>query len=158
MTDHYLYPALFEPGEQSGFVVSFPDLPGCLTEGDTLEEAVHMAKDALALHLFGMESDGDLIPPPTAPQAIHIPEGGFISLVEAWMPPIRDDMLNRSVKKTLTIPKWLNDIAEQEKINFSQLLQTALKAKLGAGTVNAAFTAPGGTSSAKGDTKRGQAL
>lgn len=135
MIDHYLFPAVFEPGERIGLVVSFPDLPGCLTEGESLEEAVHMAKDALALHLFGMESDGDPIPLPTAPQNIQVPQGGFISLVEAWMPPIRDDMLNRSVKKTLTIPKWLNDIAEREHINFSQLLQAALKAKLGAGTI-----------------------
>lgn len=129
--DKYLFPAIFEPGEKKGYCITFPDLPGCITEGDTLEESLFMAKDALELHLYGMEEDGDPIPEPTPPEKIKGPEGGFVTVVEAWMDLVRDEMASRAVKKTLTVPKWLNDKAEEKKINFSQVLQVALKNRLG---------------------------
>lgn len=129
--DRYIFPAIFEPGERSGYTVNFPDLPGCITEGDSMEEALHMAKEALELHLYGMEEDGDLIPNPTRPEDLKIPEKSFVSLVEIWMPIIRDEMENKAIKKTLTIPKWLNDVAEKNNVNFSQVLQSALKEYLG---------------------------
>jgi len=130
--DRYIFPAVFEKGENKGYSVTFPDLPGCITEGDTIEEALRMAKEALELHLYGMEEDGDLIPAPTAPEKIKIDtEGAFVSLVDAWIPLIRDEMQNKAIKKILTLPKWLNDIAENNKINFSQMLQAALKEYLG---------------------------
>jgi len=128
--DRYIFPAIFEPGDERGYCVTFPDLPGCITEGDTLEEALHMAREALELHLYGMEEDGDPIPDPTPPAKIGVPEGAFTSFIEAWMPPVRDEMANKAVKKTLTIPKWLNDLAEQRKVNFSRVLQRALKEHL----------------------------
>lgn len=129
--DMYIFPALFESGEEKGYCVTFPDLPGCITEGDTLEEAYKMAKEALELHLYGMEEDGDNIPKPTKPNKIKLNENSFVSLIEAWMPLVRHEMANKSIKKTLTIPKWLNDVAEQKEINFSQVLQAALKEYLG---------------------------
>lgn len=129
--DRYIYPAIFEPGERKGYVVAFPDLPGCLTEGDSLETALHMAREALELHMYGMEEDGDFIPMPSAPEKLTLPKNAFVSLVEVWMPVVRDEMANRAVKKTLTIPKWLNDAAEQSRVNFSQILQSALKEYLG---------------------------
>ena len=129
--DNYIFPAVFEPCEEGGYTIIFPDLPGCISEGDTVEEALHMAKDALELHLYGMELGEDPIPRPTPPEKISVTKGGFITLIQVWMPSIRDEMANKSVKKTLTIPKWLNDIAEREKVNFSQILQIALKNHLG---------------------------
>ncbi len=90
-----------------------------------------MAKEALELHLYGMEEDGDAIPAPTPPEEIGVQKGAFITLIEAWMPFIRDVMASRAIKKTLTIPKWLNDLAEERQVNFSQILQTALKNYLG---------------------------
>lgn len=129
--DKYIFPAIFEPGEKKGYCITFHDLPGCITEGDTLEEALYMAKDALELHLYSMEEDGDKIPSPTLPENIQVPAGGFITLVEAWMPLIRDEMANKAIKKTLTIPKWLNDLAEKKKVNFSHILQVGLKRHLG---------------------------
>jgi predicted RNase H-like HicB family nuclease len=129
--DRYIFPAIFEPGEIKGYTVSFPDLPGCITEGDSMEEALHMAKEALELFMYGMEEDYDTIPKPTAPENIVVPQKAFVSLVEVWMPIVRDEMENRAIKKTLTIPKWLNDIAEKNKVNFSQILQSALKEYLG---------------------------
>ncbi|MHB1685316.1 MAG: type II toxin-antitoxin system HicB family antitoxin [Bacilli bacterium] len=130
--DRYIYPALFELGDVDGYTVTFPDLPGCITEGDSLEEALHMAKKALELHLWGMEDDRDPIPEPSAPGSIPIvEEGAFITLIEAYMPLIRDELANKVIKKTLTIPKWLNDAAESQHINFSHVLQHALKDRLG---------------------------
>jgi len=131
MVDKYLFPAIFEPGGKKGYCITFPDLPGCITEGKSLEEALHMAKEALELHLYGMEEDGDLIPEPTPPEKIKVPEGGFVTIIEAWMNLIRDEMANKAVKKTLTIPKWLNDLAEEKKVNFSHVLQSSLKRHLG---------------------------
>ena len=133
--DRYIYPAVFEAGEEKGYVVTFPDLPGCITEGDTMEESLHMAKEVLELFMYGIEEDGDVVPAPTAPERIEPPANSFISLVEVWMPMVRDEMENRAIKKTLTIPKWLNDVAEKNKVNFSQLLQTALKDYLGVARV-----------------------
>ncbi|MCG8402688.1 MAG: type II toxin-antitoxin system HicB family antitoxin [Firmicutes bacterium] len=127
----YIYPAIFDPCEEGGYCITFPDLPGIVTEGDTLEEAFFMAKDALELHLWGLEDDGDSIPEPSHPNKIQVSEGGFTCLIEAVMSPIRDRMANKAVNKTLTLPKWLNDLGEKRKVNFSHLLQDALKNHLG---------------------------
>jgi len=131
----YTYPAVFDPNENGGYTVTFPDLPGCVTEGDDLDEALKMAAEAMALHLYGMERDGDPIPKPTNPADVRLPEdaahGAFVTLIQVRTEPIRDELANRAVKKTLTIPKWLNDEAEKAGVNFSQVLQLALKDVLG---------------------------
>ncbi|MDP1394750.1 type II toxin-antitoxin system HicB family antitoxin [Lysinibacillus capsici] len=129
----YYFPAIFDPGTdgEQGFTITFPDLPGCITEGSNMDEAVYMAKDVLAGFLYGMEEDGETIPTPSNPNSIDLPQGAFISIVEVRTDYIRDEIENKAVKKTLTIPKWLNDAAENENINFSQLLQFAIKERLG---------------------------
>lgn len=130
--DRYIYVAIFTKDNNNMYNVSFPDLPGCYTYGATIEESFNMAKEALELHLYGMEDDGDEIPTPTSAEIIQVEDiNEFTTLVEAYMPLVRSQMLNKSVKKTLTIPKWLNDLAERYNINFSQLLQDSLKNYLG---------------------------
>ncbi|AQT84165.1 Antitoxin HicB [Paenibacillus larvae subsp. larvae] len=128
----YIYPAVFTPGEpdEGGFTVTFPDLPGCITEGDDLEEALHMAKDALGGHLYLMEEDGDEIPRSSQPDSIQLETGEFVSLIQANTDFIRERIQSKAVNKTVTLPKWLNDVAAEEGINFSQTLQDALKQKL----------------------------
>ncbi|ADI02719.1 MAG TPA: type II toxin-antitoxin system HicB family antitoxin [Syntrophothermus lipocalidus] len=128
--DKYVYPAIFDYAND-GISVEFPDLPGCYTCGDTDEEALYMAKEALALHLYGLEEDGCAIPDPSPANTIKAEPNQVVVLVEAWMPPFRDEMKHRSVKKTLTIPKWLDDLAREHNVNFSHLLQNALKEYLG---------------------------
>ncbi|MEG6567012.1 type II toxin-antitoxin system HicB family antitoxin [Thermoanaerobacterium saccharolyticum] len=128
--DRYIFPAVFESDGNGGYTVTFPDLPGCITEGDTLDEALYMAKDALELYIYNLEEDNETIPIPTAPEKIKVPEGAFINLIEVYMPPVRDEMANKSVNKTVTIPRWLNEAAEKANINFSQVLQYALKEQL----------------------------
>jgi Uncharacterised protein family (UPF0150). len=128
--DRYIFPAVFESDGNGGYTVTFPDLPGCITEGDTLDEALYMAKDALELYIYNLEEDNETIPAPTAPEKIKVPEGAFVNLIEVYMPPVRDEMANKSVNKTVTIPRWLNEAAEKANINFSQVLQYALKEQL----------------------------
>lgn len=124
--DFCVYPAFFYK-EEYGIAVEFPDLPGCLPCADTMEEAVHNAREAMGLHLYGMEQDNDPIPVPTPIEQLHPEDGGVVVMVDVFMPVIRDRINNRAVKKTLTIPSWLNREAEAANVNFSQLLQEALK-------------------------------
>ena len=90
-----------------------------------------MAKEAMALHLYGLEANNHPIPEPTPAGTLKVESNQVIVLVEVWMPPFRDEMEQRAVKKTLTIPKWLDDMAQEHKVNFSDLLQNALKEYLG---------------------------
>lgn len=130
--DRYVFPALFESEEDvKGYTVSFPDLPGCVTEGDTLEEALSMAKEALGLHLYAMEEDGDNIPAASDPAKLERVPDGFYTLIEVRTGPIRDKQLNKSVTKNVTLPRWLEIEATKAQLNYSQVLQHALKKELG---------------------------
>jgi predicted RNase H-like HicB family nuclease len=130
LKNSYIYPAVFEK-TATGYCVHFPDLPGCVSSAKSLEEAHRMAAEGLGLHLWGMETDNDDIPEPTPVDNIEMDGGEVVGIVSVWMPPVRAKLDNKAVKKTLTIPSYLNTLAEQKKINFSRVLQTALKKELG---------------------------
>lgn len=130
MKDRYIYPAVFHYADD-GISVSFPNLPGCLTCGDDTEEALRMAKDAMGLWLYDAEVCGDAIPEPSDIRTIALEEGDIPVMVDVFMPLFRGKVKTRAVKKTITIPAWLNQAAEQAKVNFSAVLQEALKARLG---------------------------
>ncbi|EGW40970.1 heat shock protein, molecular chaperone [Desulfosporosinus sp. OT] len=111
----------------------FPDLLGCVTEGDTLSEAMEMAIDAASGWLLGEVEENKQLPKATDIKNI-IPneyENGFVSLIGVDLDEYSLKHGNKAVKKTLTIPAWLNTIAEENNINFSQVLQSALKDQLG---------------------------
>ena len=128
--DRYTYPAVFHYADD-GISVEFPDLPGCLTFGNTTEEAMKMAKEAMELYLYCSEKDGDPIPEPGPLTNISLEANEQIVMIDVFMPPVRYEQENRAVKKTLTVPKWLNDMAESQQVNFSQILQAGLKSYLG---------------------------
>jgi len=128
--DKYMYPALFEAYEDGGYTVSFPDLKGCVTEGDDLSEALIMAKESLELFLWNMEDENEKFPTPTPPEKIGTQKNSFVVPIEADMLLIRAKMDNKTVNTTVTMPQWLKYQAEKNKINFSQVLQEALKKKL----------------------------
>lgn len=128
--NHYEFPAFFTYDED-GISIEFPDLPGCLPCAQTTEEAFRNAKEALGLHLFGMEQDGDAIPKPTSVKDLRPQAGAAIAMVEVFMPSVRDRINNKVVKKTLTLPAWLNREAESANVNFSLVLQEGLKRYLG---------------------------
>lgn len=124
MKDYYVYPAIFEY-EEDGISISFPDLDGCLTCASTDEEGLYMAKDALGLYLVTLEESGN-VPNPTCLRDINLKKNQKVVLIEINMPIFRDRVQNISIKKTLTIPKWLNEQAEKQNVNFSRVLQNAL--------------------------------
>ncbi len=129
--EHYIFPAIFTPDkERGGYTVKYPDLPGCLTEGDNLELARANAQEALEGFLYFMEQDNDLIPAPSFPENIKMEPGAFVVPVDAWMGLVRDEMRNKVVRTNVTLPKWLKDAAEERHFNFSQLLQHAIKERL----------------------------
>jgi predicted RNase H-like HicB family nuclease len=126
----YIYPAIFTPEENGGYSVRFPDLEGCYTCGDDLPDAMEMAEDSLALVLYGYETDNRPIPSPSSPSAFSLKENEFTNYVHCDTLEYRKLYSNRSVKKTLTIPEWLNETATAMGLNFSQVLQEALIGKI----------------------------
>jgi predicted RNase H-like HicB family nuclease len=128
--DHYIFPAIFYNDENAISVV-FPDLPGCLTFGNDMDEAVRMAKDALGGHLLTIEDTKEPIPEPTPFNRVKTQAGQAVFLVDAYLSILRDEERNKSVKKTVTLPNWLNITAMNANINFSSVLQEALKQRLG---------------------------
>lgn len=125
----YVYPAVFHPNQDDGsFTVTVPDLPGCITEGKDLADAIFMAGDAVSMWLWYAEDHSETIPSPTRPPVVADPE--FVNYVYADTTEYRKKNDARAVKKTLSIPNWLNVQAEQAGVNFSQVLQEALKERL----------------------------
>lgn len=127
--ERLFYPAVFHKAEEGGFWVSFPDIPECMTQGDDMQDAYEMAVDALGLSLSTMEDAGEVIPEASPLDCVDAEDGTLI-IVEFDMAEYRRRHSSKAVKKTLTIPEWLNEAAVRENINFSQVLQEALMKKL----------------------------
>ena len=122
------YLAVLEPGEDGSYGISFPDLPGCFSYGENLAHAGQMAAEAASLHVYGLEQDGDEIPTPSL--SLSLPKGDIECMVV--MPiTIHPDLYrakrdNERIKTNITLPAWLKRIAEEQKVNYSRLLETAL--------------------------------
>lgn len=125
------YPALFHKAEEGGFWISFPDIPECLTEGDNMDDAYNMAIDALGLCLADMEKNNIPFPAPSPVDKITVDADALLVVIEFDMLAYKKRTSSKSVKKTLTIPAWLNEQAIRLNINFSQVLQDALIEKVG---------------------------
>lgn len=133
------YPACFTK-EENGYSVIFPDLNDLSTCGHTLDEAFAMAVDCLAGYLYWLQKDGECAPEASAPDRINLSEiaemsevpvdNVFVNIVTVDVAEYAKMHFEKSVKKTLTIPAWLNTAALEQNINFSQVLQEALKARL----------------------------
>lgn len=130
MKNRYSFIAVFNIADD-GISITFPDLPGCLPCADTLEEAVENAREALGLHLWGMEQDNESIPEPTSIQNIQLEKNEVPAVIDVFMPTFRDKLNNRFVKKTLSLPAWLADMADKDGVNCSKVFQTALMEYLG---------------------------
>lgn len=126
----YVYPAVFTTEEAGGYSINFPDLEGCYTQGDDLADGLEMAKDVLELVLYGLEEENKPIPAASRMEQLNLNADQFATLVVCDTIEYRKFFDNRAVKKTLTIPNWLNTLAERSNLNFSQVLQEALKEKL----------------------------
>ena len=129
----YVYPAVFTQ-EEKGFSVWFPDLEGCYTCGDDLNDAIRMAEDVLAYVLYDYEREGKEIPKPSARNMLQLEsEQDFVNDIACDTIEYAKLHNNKAVKKTLTIPEWLNEEAMALGVNFSQVLQEALLSKINAG-------------------------
>ena len=124
------YPALFHKAEEGGFWISFPDIPECLTQGDDMTQSYEMAVDALGLALTCREKEQQPFPEPSEPTAITPEPDSFLVVIEFDMLSYKKRTNSRAVKKTLSIPEWLNEAAMAMDINFSQVLQEALLSKI----------------------------
>jgi predicted RNase H-like HicB family nuclease len=120
----HVYPAIFESSINGGYAVSFPDLPGCYSQGDSQSEAFTMAQSALSQWLEYLESEKQDIPKPTAITDIKVEQNDFTSLIRA---DIRD---GRAVKRTVSLPKWMDEKVSEMGLSLSRVLQDALEKKI----------------------------
>ena len=130
----HVYVACFYPDEDGGYTVVIPDLKGAVTEGDSLPHAIEMATDCASGWIIGELEEKRKVPKPSLIDDIELDtelQNGFKSYVYIDLIEYKKKNNSKSVKKTLTIPGWLNDLAEEKHINFSGILQEALKEHLG---------------------------
>ncbi len=128
--DRYFFPAVFTYEEGREIAVVFPDLDAA-TSGTDDDDALLSARELLGLTLFGMEEDGETIPSPSPLPSIKLEANERAVLVDVYMPSVRMAQVNRSVNRTVTLPAWLNAAAQERNVNFSQVLQDALKTIVG---------------------------
>lgn len=124
------YPAVFHKAEEGGFWISFPDIPECLTEGDNMAEAYAMASDALGLCLSDRMKEKEPLPEPSEPENIKTTSDEYVVIIQFNLEEYNKKFNSKAVKKTLSIPQWLNEEAMAKNINFSLVLQEALKEQL----------------------------
>lgn len=124
------YPAIFHKAEEGGFWITFPDIPECMTHGDDMQHAYEMAVDVLGLAITSRKEEGQEIPSPSEPYKIELDEDSFCAVIEFDMLAYKKRTNPRAVKKTLSIPEWLNEEATALGVNFSQVLQEALIEKV----------------------------
>lgn len=127
--DRYFYPAVFtyEPGEE--IAVTFPDLD-VATSGENDDDALLSARELLGCVLYGLEEDGEELPKPSPLKDVSVDENEHTALVDVYMPSVRQAQSNKAVNRTVTLPAWLNSLAVEHGVNFSQTLQTALREQL----------------------------
>lgn len=122
------YPACFYPCEnkKGAYTVEVPDLPGCVSEGDSLADAILMATDAASGWILDELEDGKAAPEASLLENIIPDPGGFVSMLVLDMDTYAEKYGDKAIRKNLTIPAWLNTFAEKNHINFSQVLQDSL--------------------------------
>lgn len=128
-----IYPACFYKEKEGGYSVIFPDLNHLATCGDSLEEAFKMAADCLAGYLYTAKQENEAVPPASDISEINIDaeydeyESAFVNMVSVDVEEYAKNHFEKSDKKTLTIPHWLNVMAQKKGANFSAILQKGLK-------------------------------
>ncbi len=122
----YVYPAVFHPNDDGTFTITYPDLPGCISEGKSLANALYMAQDALTQWVEYLTDKKEPIPQASRPQSLEIESNEFINLVRA---NVKD---GRAVRRTVSLPKWMDDKVTETGLSLSKVLQDALEARLNA--------------------------
>jgi len=127
----YTFPAVFTEEENGQYSVEFPDIDGCATCGDDLNDAIEMAQDALSLMLCEYEDSKEKIPTPTKISDIKVTNGEFVSLIACDTVQYRKQLDKGEVTRVITIPAWLNVLVEKTDIDCSALLKKELMKELG---------------------------
>jgi len=129
MKERLFYPAIFEQfnGE---YTVVFPDLEGCLTQGSNLEESYKMAFEVLGMTLTYFEEEKRELPAPSNPKDIKLEREQFVAIIEFNLQEYRKKYDSKAISKNCTIPNWMNTVALEKGLNFSQVLQEALMLRL----------------------------
>jgi predicted RNase H-like HicB family nuclease len=127
------YFAVFERGENGQYSAYFPDLPGCVTTGDTYAEVLRNASDAMGFHLWGMGQDGEALPAPSEPPFPECEPGDIVCRITAYPDLVAEDMRNQAVRVNVSIPAWMRTAAEAASLNYSKILQAAISERLGLG-------------------------
>lgn len=127
LKDRYSYVAVFSYDED-GISIDFPDLPGCCpcADKDDTDMALKNAREALGLHIWGMEQDHEEFPSATAITGIQLESNQVPVLIDVFMPPVRERINSKFVKKTLSLPAWLAARADEDGVNCSKIFQNAL--------------------------------
>lgn len=125
------YLAVLEPAEDGGYGVYFPDLPGCTSYGKNIKEAQDMAEEAVGLHIYSLELDGDSLPVPSEKLETEDMSGCIVIPINIFPDLIKNEMDNKRVRTNTTLPNWLKLIAEESNVNYSRILETALLDYLG---------------------------
>lgn len=120
----YVYPAVFHPNEDGTITILYPDIPGCISEGKDLDNALYMAQDALKQWASYAVESGETLPAPTPLDQVSTDGGEFVSLIRA---EVRDD---RAVRRTVSIPKWMDEQVSAAGLSLSRVLQDALRDRL----------------------------
>ena len=128
--DRYFYPAIFTYEENQEIAITFPDFD-VATSGENDDDALLSARECLGITIYGLEEDNETIPKPSALSSIEVNKNECAVLIYVFMPSIRMANVNKSVNRTVTLPAWLNSAALENNLNFSQVLQDALKERLG---------------------------
>lgn len=123
----YVYPAIFHSNDDGTFTITYPDLPGCISEGKSLGNAMYMAQSALTQWIEYLSDKKQDIPLASRLDSLHAEPGEFINLIRA---DIKD---GRAVKRTVSIPKWMDEKVSESGLSLSRVLQDALRERLNMG-------------------------
>ena len=132
----YIYTALFTPIEDgSGYYAKVPDLPGCITTGNSLSDAIDQITDAMSAWRVVAEDEGEPIAPPSPQEKLSVDAGTICSLISADTIEYRAQTDTRAVRKNVSLPSWMVRLADKRGINCSQVLQDALRTLLDNSTI-----------------------
>lgn len=131
--ERFIYPAVVLVCPEGGYFAKFPDLDGCMTQGETMQEIHHMTREVLEGWLYLALKDGETLPEPSKPEDIEVVNedglGGFVTLVEAWVEDDADER-NKTVRANVTLPRWMKEQAQLEGLNLSAVLQNGIRRAL----------------------------
>ena len=126
-----IYPAVFYPCEEKeGFTVIVPDLPGCVSEGDSLADAIVMGTDAASGWVLDELEDGNEIPLASSPSDLDVEEGGIVNLLVLDMDSYAEKYSSKAVRKNITIPAFMDTFLEANNLSISQIAREAIAARM----------------------------